>query len=307
VASEGTDEDRMSSKMAALRADLLHLSQLKGADSASTDLAKPVAHSTASNKALDVVEPCVFQANIDYQDPGLDIPVKTGLTQKECCASCRNTPQCKVAVLSAAYDDPPNACWLKTSISQPVKKDGVMACKPYEKSDGAIAKRDVFGNMHQTADQVLAKTAPQAAATDVLVPAAATGGATTGGGTDDWAQNRAQGGVDNATTQKRREAVVKMMEHAWGSYKQGAWGYNEVDPQSGRHRCVCVCVCVCGCVCVCVCVGGCVGGWVGRWVGGWVGGSVGRWVGGCVFGCVDVCVCVCVMYMCVGQYCICIG
>lgn len=32
---------------------------------------------------------------------------------------------------------------------------------------------------------------------------------------------------------ERRDFVRKMMKHAWGGYKQKAWGYNEVQPKSG--------------------------------------------------------------------------
>ena len=32
---------------------------------------------------------------------------------------------------------------------------------------------------------------------------------------------------------ERRDFVRNMMKHAWGGYKQKAWGYNEVQPKSG--------------------------------------------------------------------------
>lgn len=78
-------------------------------------------------------ENCTFKQNIDYigEEQG---PIEH-LTKKACCALCesknRATPgACVVAVMSATWDEPPEACWLKRNVQKSVKKAGVTACVP---------------------------------------------------------------------------------------------------------------------------------------------------------------------------------
>lgn len=70
---------------------------------------------------------CEFQEGLDYlgQDLGGGFE---GLSDQACCELCARRQTCVVAVMSSSHDEPPNACWLKTKITKPVHKKGVVAC-----------------------------------------------------------------------------------------------------------------------------------------------------------------------------------
>jgi hypothetical protein len=77
---------------------------------------------------------CDFQSGVDYADPGADSGIE-GLSQQGCCEHCaamnlQAAGACVVAVYSASYDSPANACWTKTSAKQGRKKRGVNSCWP---------------------------------------------------------------------------------------------------------------------------------------------------------------------------------
>jgi hypothetical protein len=220
--TESTSDDQMSNKIDELKADLLRLARANAERAA-----QPLAPSS---------DDCVFQAGIDYTDPGLsDTSPQTGLNQKACCMHCRDTPGCKVGVISASYDDPPSACWLKASMSSPVKKAGVVSCSP----GTPAAPPNIIA--HETAVQALDVFKPAkkplivAKGEDVAVGRSGSAGKGKGEGEGGSTGSTGSTGSDPATMH-RRDAVVKMMKHAWGNYKEGAWGYNEVDPVSGKHR-----------------------------------------------------------------------
>mmetsp|Transcript_52503 Transcript_52503/g.162947 ORF Transcript_52503/g.162947 Transcript_52503/m.162947 type:complete len:352 (-) Transcript_52503:418-1473(-) len=76
---------------------------------------------------------CMYRKGLDYL--GVDVETVSGLTADECCCLCRlrdeETPgSCDVAVLSGPSDTPPQACWLKHSITGLVEKKHVVACLP---------------------------------------------------------------------------------------------------------------------------------------------------------------------------------
>merc|ERR1712232_379890 len=78
---------------------------------------------------------CTFQDGVDYV--GDDVGSQEGMNPNTCCEMCagRNRQQegaCQVAVLSSRYDNPPQACWLKRSVTKSMSKPGVISCIPSE-------------------------------------------------------------------------------------------------------------------------------------------------------------------------------
>jgi hypothetical protein len=76
----------------------------------------------------------ILMGNKCSQDAGDDYPIQ-GLTPAACCAACQEKKThgpgtCAAAVISASYDDPPNACWLKYTADAPMRKSGAKACWP---------------------------------------------------------------------------------------------------------------------------------------------------------------------------------
>ncbi len=82
---------------------------------------------------------CTFAAGVDYE--GTTAHVVGSSTRAACCAACRKTPSCAVAVLSSPTDDPPSECWLKTGPLFKTHKAGVSACQPAGRTPELIETR----------------------------------------------------------------------------------------------------------------------------------------------------------------------
>ncbi|CAE8684099.1 unnamed protein product [Polarella glacialis] len=88
------------------------------------------------------VKGCRAEVDMDYT--GIDIQTIPRSSPQDCCRACRLRNKlswpasCSVAVLSAEWDDPPSACWIKGSSAytgiRGVKKEGVIAFFPDEES-----------------------------------------------------------------------------------------------------------------------------------------------------------------------------
>jgi len=83
---------------------------------------------------------CTFRDGVDYVGPGPEELVEK-LSDQQCCELCKSRNDakpgsCMVGVLSADYDSPPRACWLKGHVSKAIPKKGVRSCWPSKPPKG---------------------------------------------------------------------------------------------------------------------------------------------------------------------------
>lgn len=170
---------------------------------------------------------CDFQMHVDYRMPagsGLEEIAQSGVSRDICCALCadRNEQRpgsCLVAVLSSQDDTPALSCWIKggrsgemlsLNLLRPVSKHGVSACFPPGHDSLPTAPPPPPDPNHVVADHErgLAKLN----------------------------EFTGVGPLSASMQQQRANAVREAVRHAWTSYKNHAWGMDELNPVAGRGR-----------------------------------------------------------------------
>merc|ERR1712107_46449 len=70
---------------------------------------------------------------------------------------------CQVAVLSSRYDNPPQACWLKRSVTKRMSKPGVISCIPTENLDRLPSAGNEFSQPQAPLPSRFLEAGPQGA------------------------------------------------------------------------------------------------------------------------------------------------